>query len=234
MATVSSNETGLQLLLAARPLFRDIGSFLTHDPALCKPNSAAFRLEQIDVHLILRRTCAVPTGHEKFKALAQYICWRYNDDPARLGAVKLNKALWLCDFTAYYKTGHSITGARYIKRQYGPVPSAIQPTLRELEQEGALTAIDSQFHGYKKKEFRVNSKPDMSLFDDNDIGTIEAAIRFVCDEHTAKSISDLSHDRIWQTAQDGEEIPYFTVFSVPGSIGDDEREWARLELETIG
>jgi hypothetical protein len=175
----------------------------------------------------------MPYSREKLKALAHYICWRCKEDPSKLGSVKLNKTLWLCDFTAYYHAGTAITGARYVKREFGPVPSALQPILRELELEGSLKIVESQFHGYKKKEFRVLSKPDMGEFGSEDLKTIEKMIRFVCDQHSAKSISELSHDHIWQSAQQGEELPYFTVFSIPGEIQEDEREWARMELETV-
>ncbi len=170
---------------------------------------------------------------EKFKTLVHYICWRCRVDPSKLGSVKLNKVLWLSDFTAYYNKGQSMTGARYIKRQYGPVPSAIQPAIRELERDGVLNASDSQFHGFQKKEFEVHVDPDQSLFEAGEIEIIEAAIQFVCYQNTAKSISELSHDHIWQAAQEGEELPYFTVFSIPGTIDDDEREWAKIALETL-
>ena len=73
-------------------------------------------------------------NREKFKLLVHYICWRCSDDPSRLGAVKLNKTLWVADFTAYYEFGQAITGAGYVKRQHGPVPRVILPVLRELEQ----------------------------------------------------------------------------------------------------
>ena len=63
---------------------------------------------------------------EKFRSLVHYVCWRCADDPAKLGRVKLNKILWLTDFTSYYETGKPMTGARYVKRQFGPVPSAIE------------------------------------------------------------------------------------------------------------
>lgn len=173
-------------------------------------------------------------NRDKFKSLVHYVCWSCKDDPSRLGAVKLNKILWLSDFLTYYRAGDSITGARYIKRQFGPVPSSIVPILHELEAERKLIERDAPYHGLVKKEYIVLRDPSITFFQDEEKKVVDRMIAFVCDEHTAKSISEGSHDHVWQSAEDGEEIPYFTVFSVPGEIMDDERDWARQELEVLG
>ena len=168
----------------------------------------------------------------KFKTLVHYVC--LTCDPEKLGAVKLNKILWWSDFRAFHKLGNPITGARYVKRQYGPVPSAITPILKELESEGLISMDTGDFYGRSKTEFRAKGQPDMSRFSSEELKIIMQAILFVVEEHTAKSISEFSHDHIWQAASDGEELPYSTVFAVPGQITDDEREWAKMELEDHG
>ncbi len=92
----------------------------------------------------------------KFKMLVHYICWRYSSSPSKLGVVKLNKALWLSDLSAYYALGRPITGTRYIKREFGPVPKPILPVLRELEEDGTLTVRETPCFGKTKKEFIVH------------------------------------------------------------------------------
>ena len=67
------------------------------------------------------------------------MCAGYAYDPRKLGAVKLNKVLWLADFRAYLHFGKPITGVRYIKRRVWPVPKPILPVLRELEEDGILS-----------------------------------------------------------------------------------------------
>jgi hypothetical protein len=170
----------------------------------------------------------------KFKLLVHYICWRCMEDPSKLGYVKLNKILWAADFTAYYQLGAPITGAGYVKRQYGPVPRAIVPVLKDLEEERAVIPRDTRFHGYSKKEFTVLREPDSSPFSGAELAIVNSAIKLICDEHTARSISAQSHDHIWRAAEDGEEIPYFTIFAVPAEVTADEMEWARQELESLG
>jgi hypothetical protein len=170
---------------------------------------------------------------EKFKTLVQYVCWLCKDDPGELGAVKLNKILWLSDFNGYYLTGEPITGARYVKRQFGPVPRAIVSVLQELEDERKVFVRDALFHGFQKKEFIVVKEPEVDAFAPSELDLVKRITNIVRQEHTARSISEASHDHIWHVAEDGEEIPYYTIFSTPGEIGETEREWARQELETV-
>jgi Protein of unknown function (DUF4065) len=167
----------------------------------------------------------------KFKTLVHYICAQRADDPFSLGATKLNKILWLSDFRAYYVSGESITGARYVKRQFGPVPHQIVPVLKELESEGAIEVKDVFHFGKPKKEYQVKYGTSIEHFPEDQQEIIEWAIKLVCDRHTAASISNASHDHIWKAAEDGEEIPYHTVFAEPGQITEDELEWARMQLE---
>lgn len=171
---------------------------------------------------------------EKFKALVHYVCWRRKDDPEKsLGATKLNKILWLVDFVSYYQSGIPVTGARYVKREFGPVPGAIMPVLAELERDGSVFSRKVLFHGRSKTDFIVAKEPAVE-FSEDEAAVIERMITFVCDEHTAKSISEKSHDHIWHSAEDGEDIPYHTVFAVRGEITDSDREWARQQIEEIG
>jgi Protein of unknown function (DUF4065) len=171
-------------------------------------------------------------NREKFKALVHYVCWSCKDDTSKLGSTKLNKILWLADFVTYYRSGEPITGATYIRRQFGPVPRAIMPVLAELERDGAVFARKILFHGKPKTDFIVAKNPEINLSDDEK-RLIDLTIRFVCDENTAKSISELSHDSVWHAAKDGEDIPYYTIFAAKGEIDEDDREWARQEIEGI-
>jgi hypothetical protein len=172
-------------------------------------------------------------NREKFKSLVHYVCSRRCDAPETLGAVKLNKILWLAELSSFYDLGHPITNVRYIKRKFGPVPAPIVPVVRELEAEGVLTVSDSTHFGKQKKEYIVHVPATGDFLSAEELKIVNETIDHVCDEHTARSVSDASHDHIWMAAEDGEEIPHFTVFAKPGKITDAEREWARLQLESV-
>ena len=170
-------------------------------------------------------------NRDKFKSLVHYVCSEI--EPEKLGVTKLNKTCWLTDFVSYYQTGEAVTDAVYIKRQYGPVPRAIVSTLRELENEGRIVISEKIYYGRSQKQIHSLKAPNVSMFSEKELLLIDGMAKYVSENHTASSISELSHDHIWKAAVDGEEIPYFTVFAVPVPVSDSVREWASMEIEDI-
>jgi len=169
---------------------------------------------------------------DKFKALVHYICSKRASAPDTLGAVKLNKILWLSDLSAFYNTGEAITSSRYTKQEFGPVPARIVPAVRELEREGVLTVREANHFGKQKKEYVVHVPSSGDFLQPGEREIVDGIIDYVCDEHTAASVSEASHNHIWKAAEVGEELPLFTVFAKPGKITDAERNWASLMLES--
>ena len=171
-------------------------------------------------------------NRQKFKLLVHYIVSSRKDAPDTLGAVKLNKILWIAELKAYYQRGKSITDARFVKREFGPVPASVMPVLRELEREGAIGISESPHYGKQKTKYSVWHPLTHSRFlEPEEAEIVDQTIRDVCDNHTAKSISEASHDHIWEAAADGEDIPHYTVFARPGRIVKEDRDWAQMMLE---
>jgi hypothetical protein len=100
----------------------------------------------------------------KFKSLVRYVCSRRADAPDTLGAVKLNKILWLADLSAFYELGAPITSSRYIKHKFGPVPARILPALKALQEEGVLTIREADHFGKRKKQYLVNVRSEGELW----------------------------------------------------------------------
>lgn len=161
---------------------------------------------------------------EKFKNLVLYVCSKC--DPKELGSTKLNKVLWYTDMLSYVYLEKPVTGETYVKRQFGPVPKHVLTILAELEAEGLIATKESEYFGYDKKEYIALKKPNLALFTQEEISLIDAMIE-VIKEHTAKTISQASHDRIWELAEIGEEIPYHAVLaSEIGEIDEEDIKWA--------
>jgi hypothetical protein len=160
------------------------------------------------------------------KELTHYICWR-TDDPTKLGATKLNKALWFSDTIAYRMSGRSITGTPYVKRQFGPAPKRILSVLDDLAKEGKIAIRQRQRFNYLQREFVALTPASGTAFSEEDRDIIDQVVAWVCNEHTASSISELSHDGIWEAAEEGEEIPMFAVLgAAEGELTDTDRIWA--------
>jgi hypothetical protein len=171
----------------------------------------------------------------KLDILVHYVCARC-DNPSDLGATKLNKVLWYSDVLAFATLGESITGAIYIKRQFGPVPKHILDSRARLEASNAIVVRDAPYGGgYLQKQFIALRAPDISMFSPEQISIVDGVLQEICRNHTATSISQLSHDIVWQSAEIGEEIP-MSAAAFAGGIGEiDEVDmsWAQQEIDRI-
>src|SRR5262245_46802633 len=115
--------------------------------------------------------------------------------PDKLGAVKLNKVLWFADLIAYRRTGKTITGNEtYVKRQFGPVPDGIVPTLRKLEREQKIVVRNVETPVGPRREFLWIEKPDVKAFGPEEIDVLHEVIDWICNDESAKSISAKTHD----------------------------------------
>lgn len=166
---------------------------------------------------------------EKFKALAHFIVHECRDDPARLGAIRLNKALWKADVAAFKATGRAITGDRYVKRGMGPVPKHILATVRDLAAEGSIAVQEPEFQ-YDTRRFVALTAPVHDTLTDDERNFAQAALASVCGM-SANAASEETHDIIWEAAAEGEEIPIeATLASKAGEITADVLTWAESSI----
>jgi hypothetical protein len=169
---------------------------------------------------------------EKFKELVQYVC-SICPNPDKLGAIKLNKILWYSELSAFLHLEKPITGARFVKRQFGPVATAMVPVLQELQRDGRLVVRNVEYFGQPKKEYISLDKADLSKFSSDEISIVDRLTETICEKYTAMGISRVSHDDIWEMAEIGEEIPLTTVFAVRGEVTEQDVAWADLEIKKL-
>lgn len=173
----------------------------------------------------------ITRNREKLKALVHYVIGRC-DDPNMLGSIKLNKVLWVSDLWAYAKWGEPITGEHYIKQQFGPIASIVG-ILNELENEKKIVTRQRETFGHMKTDY-IGLKPLENIsevFNADQISLVDEAIDYVCG-HTAKGISDKTHDAIWELAEIGEEIPYQAMWaSRLDGVTKEDVKWAQAVSE---
>jgi hypothetical protein len=125
-------------------------------------------------------------------------------------------------------TGKSITGERYVKRQFGPVPPNVVAAIGELAREGKITRGKANHFGFMKREYIAITAADKNAFSADEISLIDMAFEHVCLNHTAMSVSEETHDVIWNIAEMGEEIPYYTAFAAgTGEVDESDLHWAK-------
>lgn len=170
----------------------------------------------------------------KYKALVHYICLTC-DDPAKLGTVKLHKILWLTDVLAFLNFNKAITNEVYIKKEYGPFSSHLNDIVKELREEKRLCVHEIEWASDKKKrQFIASGDIDKSLFSQEELRLIDEIRDYVCEDHTAASISALTHDDIWKMANLNEQIPYEAILVADvDTVTKEDLLWAKEEIRKI-
>ena len=168
----------------------------------------------------------------KLALAMHYVIWRCQD-PTTLGATKLNKILFFADICSYLERGESITGVSYIKRQFGPVPNDkdLFSARNKLEQSKKIAVTKDLYYDLPQYQFVALEKPDISRLSPEEVSILDIITEEICQKHTASSISEKTHNIVWETAEIGEEIPLFAVFASRfGEITEKDIQWARSEV----
>ena len=160
----------------------------------------------------------------KFRELLLYVASRCEGD-ANFGAIKLNKMLFLADFTAYAYLGESISGAEYEALELGPAPRLLKPIRDDMVKNNDIVVREQTRFGYAQHRVIPLRDPDLTLFSGAEIALVDHIIE-VFREDTGKDLSELTHGMYgWQIAQYKEVIPYSSVFlsNEPVTKADQER-----------
>jgi hypothetical protein len=148
----------------------------------------------------------------KFKELMLY-CAHKQQQEQFFGLTILNKVFFFSDFLSFGLLGEPITGATYVRRQWGPVPRELRWMAGELEGSRDAMFTTEPVFNYRQKRLVALRPANTHVFTAEEVDLVDDVIRGVS-KRTASDVSNLSHDRslAWEVAEDGEEIPYSTVF----------------------
>lgn len=147
----------------------------------------------------------------KFKNVLLYILERCAGKP-NIGETVLNKLLYFCDFNYYELYEEHLTGARYKKLAYGPVPQQMTSIMNKMIEQGQLQRINTEYFDKPQNRFIPLVKPDLKQFSAAEKDVIDKVIEQLSDWNAAK-ISEYSHnDKPWKATEDKDFISYNLVF----------------------
>ena len=170
-------------------------------------------------------------NEKKFRELVLYISQRCADHPT-FGSVKLNKILFYADFLAFANLGKAITNFEYQKLPNGPAPRRLVPVRKKMIEEGilGLQEVCLKSGAIQKRPVNLRS-PNLSLFSGQEISLVDELIDVFKDSR-AEEVSEISHRMVgWIVAEEGETIPYTTIFLENPPLSDEEMQRSR-ELAT--
>lgn len=155
---------------------------------------------------------SVPTLQvKKFKNILLYILERCAGKP-NVGETVLYKLLYFSDFNYYELYEEHLTGAKYRKLPFGPVPQRLDSIIQQMIEKGQLQRIRTKYHGYAQSRYLPLEKPDLKALKASETEVIDKVIDQMSD-WSAAAISDYSHkDLPWQVTEEGKDISYELAF----------------------
>lgn len=155
---------------------------------------------------------SVPTLQvNKFKNVLLYILERCAGKP-NVGETVLYKLLYFSDFNYYELYEEHLTGAKYRKLPYGPVPQKLDTIIGQMIEKGQLQRVKTEYHGYPQTRYLPLEKADLTELRASEKEIIDRVIEQMSD-WSAAAISNYSHkDMPWLASKEGEEINYELAF----------------------
>lgn len=148
---------------------------------------------------------------DKFKNVLLYILEKCAGKP-NVGETVLYKLMYFSDFNYYELYEDHLTGARYRKLPYGPVPQGIDTILNQMIEQGKMKRFKIDYHGYPQIRYLPLEKADLTLLKASEKEVIDKVTEQMSDL-SAAAISRFSHKDIpWLASKEGEVIHYELVF----------------------
>ncbi len=155
---------------------------------------------------------AVPTMNiAKFKNVLLYILERCAGKP-NVGETVLYKLLYFADFNYYELYEEHLSGAKYRKLPFGPVPKRFETIVNSMVEKGEVEKIKTEYFGKTQTRYIPLQKADITKLNGGEIDVLNKVIAQMSD-WSASAISNYSHnDMPWKASADGEEISYELAF----------------------
>jgi transcriptional regulator with XRE-family HTH domain len=162
---------------------------------------------------------------EKFKNVLLYILERCAGKP-NVGETVLYKLLYFSDFNYYELYEEHLTGAKYRKLPFGPVPQKLDKLIQQMIESKQLQRVKTAYRGYAQTRYLPLVKSDLQELKASETEVIDRVIEQMSD-WSAAAISEYSHKDIpWLASKKGEEINYELVFyrEAPFSVRNYDEE----------
>jgi len=155
---------------------------------------------------------SVPTLQvNKFKNVLLYILERCAGKP-NVGETVLYKLLYFSDFNYYELYEEHLTGAKYRKLPYGPVPQKLDTIIGQMMEKGMIQRIKTEYYDKMQTRYIPLAKADLTELKASEKEVIDKVIEQMSD-WSASAISSYSHkDMPWLASKEGEEINYELAF----------------------
>jgi transcriptional regulator with XRE-family HTH domain len=166
---------------------------------------------KINANVVEERIAVPYLKVDKFKNVLLYILEKCAGKP-NVGETVLYKLLYFSDFNYYELYEEHLTGARYKKLPYGPVPQKLNTIINQMIEGGLLKRVKVKYHDYPQTRYLPLEKADLAALKASETDILDKVIEQMSD-WSATAISNYSHkDLPWLASKEGEDINYELVF----------------------
>ena len=148
---------------------------------------------------------------EKFKQVFLYILAKVGARP-NVGQTVLYKLLYFIDFDYYELYEKQLMGLSYIKNTYGPTPVDFAKLSRQMEKDGLIEEVKTEFYKHEMTKYLPLKEPDLTLLSARELEFINSEL----EKHAGKTASELSafshKDIPWIGAKEKQLLDYEAVF----------------------
>jgi len=138
---------------------------------------------------------------EKFSQLTALFISLFKNNDEKMFVTKLNKLLFYADFNYFKKIGESITGSKYQKLSYGPVPKSYT---FKYDMNPYLSTISTE----EKVDYVLNETVEYDELNADEITIAEAVFNYFKGKN-GKYISNVSYlEEAWLKTEEGCDISY--------------------------
>tara|TARA_B110000908_G_scaffold137859_1_gene163692 strand:+ start:875 stop:1678 length:804 start_codon:yes stop_codon:yes gene_type:complete len=124
----------------------------------------------------------------------------------------LNRLLYFADFNYFELYEEHLTGSKYTKFSFGPLPHQINVIINQLIDSGKLKRIITKDQGDSLVRYLPLIKADLRELMASEKKVIDSVINHMSD-WSEKAITSYAHnDMPWLSSKDGEEINYELAF----------------------
>ncbi len=147
----------------------------------------------------------------KFNNILLYILEKCAGKP-NVGETVLYKLLYFSDFNYYELYEEHLSGARYRKLSYGPVPRRFESIVNSMIEKGEIKKFKSEYFGKTQTRYMPLQKANLTKLKASEKDILDRVIEQMSD-WSAAAISDYSHnDMPWKASKEGDEINYELAF----------------------
>jgi hypothetical protein len=157
--------------------------------------------------LIFTETQSIISSMDK-KILENTVLAILSETPG-IGSLQLRKALIIADALHYTLHGNSITGIKYVKQRFGPVPELeAHRFINDMEQVNeSIFVVEEPIGGvYTKNSYFPARGPDYSIFTQSQIDIIKFSTKTAV-KYAAVDLSNMTHDENYHNTPMRGEIP---------------------------